>query len=160
MLQAPEYPTSKASPASVPGGGGEDPTRLRAQAADCRRGRPDRFRPSRSGALDRPGPPFLESGSPGASGQRAETMRRHWASTSGPKARTSDSSLDRECRRIKRAVPTWNSALFNSYGGVTAALKRAVKLQPAAEGRSFQVVIDGKHTWQSQRLTEARFDCA
>ena len=55
---------------------------------------------------------------------------------------------------------TGEPALLNSYGGVTAALKRAVKLQPAAEGRSFQVVIDGKRTWQSQRLTEARFDCA
>ena len=33
-------------------------------------------------------------------------------------------------------------ALLNSYGGVTATLKRAIELQPAAEGRSLQVVID------------------
>ena len=38
--------------------------------------------------------------------------------------------------------------LLNSYVGVTVALKRAVELQPAAEGRSFQVVIDGERTWQ------------
>ena len=44
--------------------------------------------------------------------------------------------------------------------GVTAALKRAVELQPAAEGRSFQVVIDGERTGQSQRLIEARFGSA
>ena len=47
-----------------------------------------------------------------------------------------------------------------SYGAVTAALKRAVELQPAAEDRSFQVVIDGKRTWQSQRLVEVRFGSA
>ena len=34
--------------------------------------------------------------------------------------------------------------LLNAYGAVTAALKRAVEGQPAAEGRSFQVVIDGE----------------
>ncbi len=53
-----------------------------------------------------------------------------------------------------------DQGLLNSYGGVTAALKRAVELQPAAEGRSFQVVIDGERTWQSQRLMEARFGSA
>ena len=79
---------------------------------------------------------------------RAETVRLHWASTAGPKARTADPSPDRECRRIKRAVPTGETALLNSYGGVTAALKRAVEEQPAAEGRSFQVVIDGERTGQ------------
>ena len=50
--------------------------------------------------------------------------------------------------------------LVNSFGGVTAALKRAVELQPAAEGRSFQVVIDGERTRQSQGLMEGRFGCA
>ena len=43
---------------------------------------------------------------------------------------------------------------------MTAALKRVVELQPAAEGRSFQVVIDGERTRQSKRLMEARFGCA
>ncbi len=41
-----------------------------------------------------------------------------------------------------------HQGLLNSYGGVTAALKRAVEGQPAVEGRSFQVVIDGERTWQ------------
>ncbi len=50
-----------------------------------------------------------------------------------------------------------DEGLLHSYGGVTAALKRAVELQPAAERRSFQVVIDGERTWQSQGLMEARF---
>ena len=52
------------------------------------------------------------------------------------------------------------TALLNSYGGLTAALKRAVELQPAAEDSSFQVVIDGERSWQSQRLMEARFGSA
>ena len=47
--------------------------------------------------------------------------------------------------------------LLHSYGGVTAALKRVVELQPAAESRSFQVVIDGERTRQSQGPMEARF---
>ena len=50
-----------------------------------------------------------------------------------------------------------DQGVLNSYGGVTAALKRAVELQPAAEGRSFQVVIGGERTGQSQRLMEADF---
>ena len=80
--------------------------------------------------------------------QRAETVWLHWASTAGPKARTADPSLEREYRRIKRAVPTGDTAMLNSYGGVTAAPKRAVEMQPAVEVRSFQVVIDGERTWQ------------
>ena len=92
--------------------------------------------------------------------QRADTVRLHWTNTARPRARTADPSLDRECRRIKRAVPTGETALLNSYGGVTAALKRAVEGQPTVEGRSFQVVIDGERTGQSQRLLEARFGSA
>ncbi len=53
-----------------------------------------------------------------------------------------------------------HQGLLNSYGGVTAALKRAVEGQPAVEDRSFQVVIDGERTCQSQRLMEARFGSA
>ena len=60
------------------------------------------------------------------------------------------------CTRLVAAL-TGDTAVLDTYGGVTAALKRAVELQPAAEGRSFQVVIEGEHTWQSQRLLEARF---
>ena len=71
-----------------------------------------------------------------------------------------DPSLDREYRRIKRAVPRGDTALLNSSGGVKAALKRAVELQLAPEGRSFQVVIDGDRTGQSQRRMEARFGSA
>ena len=52
---------------------------------------------------------------------------------------------------------TGDTVLLNAYGGVTAALKRAVEGQPAAGGRSVQVVIDGERTGQSQRLLEARF---
>ena len=51
-----------------------------------------------------------------------------------------------------------DQGLLNAYVGVTAALKRAVEGQPAAEGRSFQVVIDGERAWQSQRLMEADFN--
>ncbi len=53
-----------------------------------------------------------------------------------------------------------DQVLLNFYGGVTAALKRVVELQPAAEGRSFQVVIGGERTWHSQMLREARFGSA
>ena len=53
-----------------------------------------------------------------------------------------------------------DQGLLNACVGVTAALKRAVKLQSAAEGRSFHVVIDGERTGQSQRLMAARFGSA
>ena len=92
--------------------------------------------------------------------QRADTVRLHWVNTARPRARTVDPSLEREYRWIKRAVPTRDTPLFNSYGGVTAALKRAVEGQPAVEGCSFQVVIDGDRTCRSQRLMKARFGSA
>ena len=41
-----------------------------------------------------------------------------------------------------------DQGLLNSCVGVAAALKRAVEGQPAAGGRSFQVVIDGERTGQ------------
>ena len=47
---------------------------------------------------------------------------------------------------------TGNKTLLDSYGGVTAALKRAIELQPLAEDRPFRVVIDSYSTWQSTRL--------
>ena len=55
------------------------------------------------------------------------------------------------------AALTGDTAVLDTYGGVTAALKQAVELQPAAGGRFFQVVIDGERTGQSQRLMETRF---
>ena len=67
---------------------------------------------------------------------------------------------DRKYRRIRRAVSTGDTARLNSIGKVTAALMRVVEMQSAAEGRSFQVVIDGERTGQPQRLMEARFGCA
>ena len=50
------------------------------------------------------------------------------------------------------------SFVLDTYGGVTAALKRPFMLQPAVEDRSVQVVIDGERTGQSQRLMEADFN--
>ena len=50
--------------------------------------------------------------------------------------------------------------LLHSRGRVAAALKQAVELQPAAESRSFQVVIDGARARQSQGPLEARFGSA
>ena len=53
-----------------------------------------------------------------------------------------------------------DQGLLHSYGGVTVALNRVVELQPTAESRSFQVVIDGERTWPSQGPMEARFGSA
>ena len=39
-----------------------------------------------------------------------------------------------------------DQGLLNSHGGLAAALKRAIELQPEAEGRSIQVVIDSVRT--------------
>ena len=89
--------------------------------------------------------------------QRAETVLRHWANTAGPKARTRDPSPDREYRRIKRAVLTGDTALLNSYGGVTAAPKRAIELQPLLEDRSVKLVIDDYRAWRARRFLGTRF---
>ena len=46
------------------------------------------------------------------------------------------------------------------FHAVTTPLKRPFMLQPVVEDRSVQVVIDGEHTGQSQRLMEPRFGSA
>jgi len=53
-----------------------------------------------------------------------------------------------------------DQGLLNSYGRVTAALKQSVERQTTAESYSFQVVIGGERTWQSQRLIEGCFGSA
>ena len=50
------------------------------------------------------------------------------------------------------------SFVLDTYGEVTAALKRAFTLQPAVENRSVQVVIDGDSNWRATHLLEADFN--
>lgn len=61
------------------------------------------------------------------------------------------------CTRPVAAL-TGVAAVLDTYGGVTAALKRVFAVQPAVKDRPIQVVIDGERTWQSQRLMEADFN--
>ena len=98
----------------------------------------------------------IQNGFPGACagkrwGRPSATSRSSRRLPSRPTGRSSPVS-------IRSTRPT--RACSVSYGGVTAALNRAVEGQPAAEGGSFQVVIDGEPTGQSHRLMEARFGCA
>ena len=88
--------------------------------------------------------------------ERAEKVLRRWAEGTGTKRRSGDPSAAREYARIKRAVLKGDKATLDAYGGVTPALKRAIELQPAAEGRAPGIVIDGYTTWQSTRLREDR----
>ena len=90
--------------------------------------------------------------------ERAETVLHNWAGGSGPKAHTGDPSAAREYAKIKRAVLTGNKILLDSYGGVTAALKRAIELEPLAQDRSFRVAIEGYCTWRATRLLEVDFE--
>ncbi len=91
--------------------------------------------------------------------ERAETVLHNWAGGSGPKAHTGDPSAAREYAKIKRAVLTGKTTILDSYGGVTAALKRAIELEPLAQDRSFRVAIDGYSTWQATRLLGTHFEC-
>jgi len=84
--------------------------------------------------------------------QRAETVLRRWANTAGSRARTRDPSAVREYARIKQAVLTGNRAVLDSYGGVTPALKRAIKLESLAKGAAIRVAIDSYVTWRSTRF--------
>ena len=61
----------------------------------------------------------------------------------------------------QKVVPVIHKDAFPdhcAFHAVTALLKRPFMLQPVAEGRSFQVVIDGERAGQSQRLMEADFN--
>ena len=89
--------------------------------------------------------------------ERAETVLHNWADGSGPKAHTGDPSAAREYAKIKRAVLTGDARLLYSYGGVTAALKRATELEPLSQDRSFRVAIEGYCTWRATRLLEVDF---
>ena len=84
--------------------------------------------------------------------QRAETVLRRWTNTAGPRVRTRDPSAAREYAKIRQAVLTGNRAVLDSYGGVTPALKRAIKLEPLAKGGAVRVAIDRYVTWGSTRF--------
>ena len=89
--------------------------------------------------------------------ERAETVLQNWASSSGPEARVPDPSAAREYAKIKRAVLAGDTAVLDSYGGVQAALKRAIEVQQVAQDRSSGVAIDGCATWRSARLGGVHF---
>ena len=57
-----------------------------------------------------------------------------------------------------RGVLTRDEGRLDSSGGVTAALKQVIEMQPWAEDRSVGVVIDGDSTWRATRWLEADFD--
>ena len=61
----------------------------------------------------------------------------------------------------QKAVPVIHKDAFPircAFHAVTAPLKRPFMVQPAVEGRSGQVVIDGDRAGQLQRLMEAEFN--
>ena len=89
--------------------------------------------------------------------ERAETVLQNWASSSGPEARVPDPSAAREYAKVKRAVLTGDTDVLDSYGGVQAALKRAIEVQQVAQDRSSGVAIDGCATWRSARLWGVHF---
>ena len=91
--------------------------------------------------------------------ERAEALLRNWNRRSLAVASAGDPLAAREDAEIKRAVLTGDTGLLNSYGGVTAALKRAIELEPLAQDRSFRVAIDGCSTWQATRLLGTHFEC-
>ena len=74
----------------------------------------------------------------------AEGKTRHGFTLKSPIAVEADRTV------LVRVDPghSTNQGLLNSFSGVTVGLKLTVEGQPAAEGRSFQVVIDGEPTWQ------------
>ena len=49
--------------------------------------------------------------------------------------------------------------MLDSYGGVTAALKRAIEVQQLAQDRSFGVAVDSYSTWQATRLLGTNYGC-
>lgn len=55
------------------------------------------------------------------------------------------------------ATLTAKARALDSYGGVTAELKRAIEVQPAVEDGSSQVMIDGYCTWWATRLLGVLF---
>ena len=63
-----------------------------------------------------------------------------------------DSTGIREYEKIQWAVVEGDSKVLDAYGGVQAALRRAVELERMAEDGSRRVVIGGFTTWQSRRL--------
>ena len=58
-----------------------------------------------------------------------------------------------------RARKPGNTTVLDSYGGVTAALKRAIEVQQLAQDRSFGVAVDSYSTWQATRLLGTNYGC-
>ncbi|MCY3777252.1 MAG: hypothetical protein OXH11_14855 [Candidatus Aminicenantes bacterium] len=73
-----------------------------------------------------------------------------------------DEFIPRQALLYRRPVAalTEEVRVLDYYGGMTAALKGPIKLQPVAKNRSVKVMIDGYCTWQPTRLLGTPFGCA
>ena len=82
-------------------------------------------------------------------GHRAENLDRA--------APEDDPLAGEEYARIEQAVLTGSLRVLEEYGGLQAALKRAVVLEQVARKRSHKTVIEGFAIWQSTRIAEEGF---
>lgn len=76
----------------------------------------------------------------------------------GQSIRTSVDPLSGIIPPEMQGVLIWSVDQLDSYGGITATLKRAIVLPPCAENRSVGVVIGGRSTWRATRWLEGDFN--
>ena len=90
------------------------------------------------------------------SGEGAARVLRGWAETAEPI--TDEEEADRtELARIEQAVLRSRTKALNEYGGLQAALERAVALEERIEGQPKRGLVDRVDTWRSTRLREGLY---
>ncbi len=83
--------------------------------------------------------------------QRAERVMRRWTEPSG--AGEAPAEVREELDRIERAILEGAVEVLDEYGGLQAALKRAVALENGAAGKTpGQAVLHRARSWRTTRL--------
>ena len=89
--------------------------------------------------------------------ERAQKVLGHWAENVDRAASEDDPLAGEEYARIEQAVLTGSLRVLEEYGGLQAALKRAVELEQVARKRSPKTIIEGFATWESTRIAGGEF---
>ena len=82
-------------------------------------------------------------------------MLDNWARY--PRPSKIDEETRRELARIEQAILGGDVRFLDGYGGLQAALKRAVALEKRARRRAGRGLTERVDTWMTDRLAEARF---
>ncbi|MCY3704311.1 MAG: hypothetical protein OXH08_02260 [Gammaproteobacteria bacterium] len=87
--------------------------------------------------------------------RRTRTVLANWSRY--PRPSEIDEEIRRDLDRIEQAILGGDVHTLDEYGGLQAALKRAIALEKRARRRASRGLTERVETWMTDRLAEARF---